>query len=90
VLRMQFNDTNRTSYYINANTSNIVATYDDKSRLYRWFFHGLHRLDIPPLSDFELPRQLVIFALSGLGIILSLAGLIIGFRRLQRGHVYKI
>jgi len=90
VLRIQFNDNNHTSYYIDANTSNIVASYDDQSRLYRWLFHGLHRLDIPPLSQFELPRQLVIFALSALGIVLSLAGVIIGLRRLKHVRLHKL
>jgi len=89
VLRMQFNDSNHTSYYIETNTSNIVASFDDQSRLYRWLFHGLHRLDIPPLSAFELPRQLLIIALSSLGIVISLAGVIIGFNRLRKIHSFK-
>jgi hypothetical protein len=89
VLRMQFNDSNHTSYYIDTNTSNIVAIFDDQSRLYRWLFHGLHRLDIPPLSDFEPLRQLLIIVLSALGIVISLAGVIIGFNRLRKIHSFK-
>jgi len=86
VLRLQFNDQHHTSYYIDPKTSNIVSSVDDKSRLYRWLFHALHRLDIPPLSQFELPRQIVVFTLSALGILLSLAGVIIGLRRIKQTH----
>lgn len=86
VLRLQFNDQNHTSYYIDPKNSNIVSSVDDKSRLYRWLFHALHRLDLPPLSQFELPRQVVIIALSALGIFLSLAGVIIGLRRIKQTH----
>ena len=83
VLRIQFNDSNHTCYYIDAATSSIVASVDDQSRLYRWLFHGLHRLDIPPLSQFELPRQLMIFLLSALGVVLSSTGVILGIKRLK-------
>jgi hypothetical protein len=84
VLRLQFNDPQHTSYYIDPNTSQIVFSVDDKSRLYRWLFHALHRLDIPPLSQDELPRQVVIFILSTLGIILSFAGVMIGWHRIKQ------
>jgi uncharacterized iron-regulated membrane protein len=89
VLRVQFNDQQHTSYYIDPNTSNIVSSVDDKSRLYRWLFHALHRLDIPPLSQFELPRQVVIWMLSALGIVLTLAGVNIGLKRLNHKRIHK-
>lgn len=90
VLRVQFNDQQNTSYYIDPKTSNIVSSVDDKSRLYRWLFHALHRLDIPPLSQFELPRQVVIWMLSALGFVLTLAGVMIGLGRLKHIQVSKI
>ncbi len=89
VLRVQFNDQQNTSYYIDPNTSNIVSSVDDKSRLYRWLFHALHRLDIPPLSQLELPRQVVIWVLSALGIVLTLAGVMIGLKRLNHKRIHK-
>jgi uncharacterized iron-regulated membrane protein len=89
VLRLQFDDQQNTSYYIDPNTSNIVSSVDDKSRLYRWLFHALHRLDVPPLSQFELPRQVVIWMLSAFGIVLTLAGVIIGLKRLNHKRIHK-
>lgn len=89
VLRLNFNDQQNTSYYIDPNTSNIASSVDDKSRLYRWLFHALHRLDIPPLSQYELPRQVVIWMLSVLGTILSLAGIIIGCHHIKQTHLVK-
>lgn len=83
VLRAQFNDSEHTSYYIDPRTSNIVAAHDHNSRLYRWLFHGLHCLDIPLISDTEFRRKLNIIVLSVLGILLSLAGIVIGMKRLR-------
>jgi uncharacterized iron-regulated membrane protein len=89
VLRLQFDDQQHTSYYIDPKTSIIVSSVDDKSRLYRWLFHALHRLDMPPLSQHNLPRQVVIWMLSALGIVLSLAGVIIGLKRLKYMQFHK-
>lgn len=88
-LRIVFNDPHHTSYYIDPKTTTIVASVDDQSRLYRWLFHALHRLDFPKLIHVEWLRKTLIFALSSLGIILSLAGVIIGVHRIRQTHFFK-
>lgn len=89
-LRVSFNDSHQTSYYIDPNTSEILASVDNRSRWYRWLFHALHRLDFPQLTRIEWLRQTLIFALSSLGIILSLAGVIIGAHRMRQTHFFKV
>lgn len=87
--RFEFNDTHRTAYYIDPKTTEIVASVDDQSRLYRWLFHAMHRLDFPQLIRVEWLRQMIIIALSLLGIILSLAGIVIGAHRIRQTHFFK-
>lgn len=88
-VRVTFNDPHHTSYYINPNTAEIVASADDRSRLYRWLFHALHRFDFPRLIEIERLRQGLIIACSALGIVLTGAGLIIGIRRLNQARLGK-
>lgn len=89
VLRITFSDPLKTSYYIDAQTTEILASQDSNSRVYRWLFYGLHRMDIPPLGDKLLARRICIFVLSAGGITLTVAGLVLGWRRLRRGSLKK-
>ncbi|MBC7698278.1 MAG: PepSY domain-containing protein [Bacteroidia bacterium] len=84
VLRVTFSDSLKTSYYINAQTTEILASQDSNSRVYRWLFNGLHRMDISPLGDNLLARRITIFVLSTGGILLTVAGIVLGWRRLCR------
>jgi len=84
VLRVTFADKQRTSYYIDEATARILGSQDSGSRVYRWLFNGLHRMDIPPLGDRLLARRIVIFTLSAGGILLTIAGLVLAWRRIRR------
>ena len=84
VLRIMFSDSLKTSYYINAQTTEILTSQDSNSRVYRWLFNGLHRMDIPSLGDNLLARRITIFVLSAGGILLTVAGIALGWRRLRR------
>lgn len=84
VLRIAFTDALNTTYYIDARTAKILASQDSSSRIYRWLFDGLHRLDVPPLWDKLLARRVAIFTLSAGGILLTVAGLVLGWRRVRR------
>lgn len=84
VLRIAFTDTLNTTYYVDARTTKILASQDNCSRIYRWLFNGLHRMDIPPLSDRLLARRITIFILSAGGVLLTIAGIVLGWRRVRR------
>ena len=84
VLRVTFADKQRTSYYIDEATARILGSQDSGSRVYRWLFNGLHRMDIPPLGERLLARRIAIFTLSAGGILLTIAGLVLAWRRIRR------
>lgn len=84
VIRIDFNDASNTSYYVDPATTRIVASQDNNSRSYRWLFAALHRLDFAPFDNAELPRWVLVIALSLGGFILTLAGMVMGWRRLTR------
>ena len=84
MLRITFSDASKTSYDINAQTTEILASQDSNSRVYRWLFNGLHRMDIPPLGDNLLARRITIFVLSAGGILLTVTVILLGWRRLRR------
>jgi len=84
VLRIAFADALNTTYYVDARTTKILASQDSNSRIYRWLFNGLHRMDIPPLGDRLLARRITIFILSAGGVLLTVAGIVLGWRRVRR------
>jgi len=84
VLRIAFADALNTTYYVDAHTTKILASQDSNSRIYRWLFNGLHRMDIPPLTDRLLARRVTIFILSAGGVLLTVAGIVLGWRRVRR------
>ena len=84
VLRIDLDDAAATSYYIDPATSRIVASQDNGSRTYRWLFAALHRLDVAPFDNAELPRWIIVTLFSIGGGILTAAGMVMGWRRLTR------
>lgn len=84
VLRIDMDDDASTSYYIDPATTRIVATQNTNSRSHRWLFSALHRLDFAPLSNADLPRWIIVILFSIGGSILTLAGMVMGWRRLTR------
>lgn len=84
VLRITFADALSTTYYVDARTTKILTSQDSHSRVYRWLFNGLHRMDIPPLTDRLLARRITIFILSAGGVLLTVAGIVLGWRRVRR------
>ena len=84
VLRVKFDDPDRTWFYIDPGTSRILDRLTWRARLNRWVFFGLHTFDLSfwyynrPLWDIG------VIALSIGGGVSSAIGLLIGFRRLKR------
>jgi len=62
----------------------ILARSDRSSRAYRWLYGALHRMDIPALNARPMLRSTLIVLLCGCGLIFSLTGVVIGWRRLRR------
>jgi hypothetical protein len=84
VLRVKFDDPDRTWVYIDPGMSRLVAQFTRQERVERWLYHGFHSLDFAfwyynrPLWDVG------VIALSIGGAASSAIGLFVGYRRLAR------
>jgi hypothetical protein len=58
---------------------------DPSRRAYRWLYHALHTLDVPMLKARPTLRAALIVSLCTIGLVFSLTGLVIGWRRLRHG-----
>ncbi|GMO23049.1 PepSY domain-containing protein [Bradyrhizobium sp. TM233] len=61
---------------------NVLQRLDPSRRAYRWAYGALHTLDFPALLAHPLLREVLIIALCGLGLVFSVTGIVIGWRRL--------
>jgi len=85
VLRVKFADPGETWFYIDPETSQLLAQIPRLSRVERWLYNGLHSLDFSfwyakrPLWDIGM----LVLLLGGLAS--STIGLFVGFSRVARG-----
>ena len=82
ILRVQFADEARTWYHIHPQTGQILGRVDASGRVYRWLFNGLHSLDFGPLIRNRPAWDLVVWSLSAIGLVVSVTGVVIAWRRL--------
>ena len=84
VLRVSYDDPQRTWLYFDPHRGAIARTEDRLSRVNRWLYHGLHSLDFPFLYDRRPLWDIVVILLSLGGIALSVTSLAQAWRRLRR------
>jgi hypothetical protein len=65
----------------------VLQRLDSSRRAYRWFYSALHTLDLPILLSHPLMRTVLVVGLCGLGLLFSITGIVIAWRRLLHGHV---
>src|SRR5262245_46051937 len=70
-------------YHIDAASGAALEKLDASRRAYRWLYGALHTLDFPALMVAPAARTLLIVALCTVGLVLSLTGVVIGWRRLR-------
>jgi uncharacterized iron-regulated membrane protein len=85
VLRVGFDDAAETWFHIDPRNGDILGRTDDSRRTYRWLYNGLHSLDFPLLLRHRPAWDIVTVLLSLIGTIVSISGILIGWRRLRRG-----
>lgn len=83
VLRIKFDDPERTWIYIDLTMSEMVARFTRRERVQRWLYHGLHSLDFPFLYYRRPLWDIVTIALCTGGAVLSVLGAILAFRRVR-------
>ncbi|WP_397475120.1 PepSY domain-containing protein [Pusillimonas sp.] len=83
-LRVDFLDPDRTRVYIDLNTGLVASSVSSQARVGRWLFYFLHSWDTPGLLQAGAARDVVLILLSLGGIVVCIAGIVIGWRRLRR------
>ena len=62
---------------------NVLQRLDPSRRAYRWAYSALHTLDFPILLAHPRWRDVLIVGLCALGLVFSVTGVVIGWRRLR-------
>lgn len=84
VVRVEFSDDAATWAHIDPATSRVVGRSTWDRRLYRWLYNGLHSLDFRVLLEHRPLWDVTVLVLSAFGMIISVSGIVIGWRRLRR------
>jgi uncharacterized iron-regulated membrane protein len=85
VLRIRFGDPAATWVHISPRTGEVLGTMGDKGRTYRWLFDLLHKWDLNALTLRRPLWDIVLWSMSLLGLVTSISGIRIGWKRLRRG-----
>jgi hypothetical protein len=70
-------------FHVDGATGVVLEKLDPSRRTYRWAYSALHTLDIPALHARPGLRSALIVALCGAGLVFSMTGVVIGWRRLR-------
>jgi uncharacterized iron-regulated membrane protein len=83
VLRVKFADPRATWVHIDPLTGEVLGQMDQSRRTYRWLFNALHAWDLPVFQGSEPARQAFVWLFSVGGLVLSISGIVIGWRHLR-------
>lgn len=89
VLRLTFDDPHATWLHIDPSTGELLGVSDSGRRGYRWLFSALHSFDLPWLLQHRWLRDALMIILSLAGLIVSLSGVVVGWRYLRPKPAYK-
>jgi len=84
VVRLKFDDPDKTWFYIDPKLGRILARYQKRERLQRWIYHGLHSLDFSFWYYSRPAWDIGVIVLCSGGAVLSAIGVFISIRRLRR------
>jgi hypothetical protein len=80
VVLLRLNDAERTRYYIDPKTARVAGTYNSRSWMSRWLYHGLHSLDFPWLYEHRPLWDIVVIGFMAGGTALCITSLILAWR----------
>ncbi len=90
MLRVKFGDPDATWFYIDPAMSQAVASFTRRQRLQRWIYHGFHSLDFGFWYGSRPLWDIGIITLSLGGTMLSVIGVVIGYRRFgERRQIHR-
>ena len=83
-LRVQQDDPDRTTFYVDPQSALISLRHTRLTRLNRWLYNGLHSFDFPGLYFSRPAWDILLIALSAGGIALTVTTMAPAWRRLKR------
>lgn len=83
VLRVAFDDPDATWFHLDPATGEVLNRADRSARTYRWLFSAPHSFDFRFLLQRRPAWDAVLWLLSTAGLIISISGVVIGWRRLR-------
>ncbi|MGE4405740.1 PepSY domain-containing protein [Pseudomonas sp.] len=83
LLRVRFDDPAATWLHIDPYSGAVIEQLDQCRRAVRWVFKLLHSWDWPPLLQRPLLRDGLLLAFSAGVLVISLSGVLLGWRRLR-------
>jgi len=89
ILRLKFDDPFKTWLHIDPATGELLGQSDTGRRGGRWLFSALHSFDLPLLLKYRPLRDALMIVLSLAGLIVSVSGIIVGWRHLRRSPKLK-
>lgn len=84
VWRVVLGDEASTWLYVDPASGQMLGLSDETSRLRRWLFNAPHSFDFPWLIAHRPAWDVLVIALSIAGGVVSVSGVVIGWRRLRR------
>jgi hypothetical protein len=84
VWRLEFGDALGTWLHIDPDSGQVLGHSDRVARTRRWLFNAAHSLDFPWLLQHRPAWDAVVWLLSAIGLLVSVSGVVIGWRRLRR------
>jgi hypothetical protein len=70
-------------FHIDGADGAVLERLDSSRRAYRWLYRALHTMDIPLLTSRPALRGALIVIMCGFGLLFSLTGAVIGWRRIR-------
>lgn len=83
VLRFSFANRAGTWLHVHPGTGELLGSMGNGDRADRWLFSALHRFDLPLLLQHRPVRDGLMWILSAAGLVISVSGVVIGWRRLN-------
>jgi len=83
VLRVKFDDDEHTWFHIDPATGELLNGLTTRGRVQRWLYNGMHSLDFTFLIQRRPLWDVIVIALSVLGLVFSVTSVHIGIRRLR-------
>lgn len=83
VLRICFDDSDKSWFYVDLRTGELLYRQTKNGRAMRWLYKGLHSLDFPILINHRPLWDVICLLLNSLGFIFSMSAVVIAWRYLK-------